>query len=141
MILTRYGSIPGQGTFGELTHNGFSCKTIEREWLDNKPFVSCIPAGEYKLIPHTRPNGDEVYAIVNESTGIYQYPNPKAKRDLILIHKANIMTELAGCIAPGNKHGSVHRSFGVHGSGNAMDRLREALGSETHTLKIQWRCL
>jgi hypothetical protein len=141
MKLTRFGSIPGQGTFGELEIDGHTFKTVEREWLNNKSFVSCIPAGEYQVIPHTRPNGDEVYAIVNESLGIYRYPDPKAVRDLILIHKANVMTELAGCIAPGNKHGGLNGNFGVYNSGDAMEQIRDLLGDETHTLTIQWRNL
>lgn len=139
--LARFGSIPGQGTFGELTIGDFTCKTIEREWLNNRSFVSCIPAGEYQLIPHERPNGDNVFAVVNEALGIYRYPHPGAKRDLILIHSANTMGELAGCIAPGDHHGGIGGKFAVYNSQVTMDKLKALLGTEEHTLTISWRHL
>lgn len=79
--------------------------------------------------------------MVNEDLGIYQYPHPKAKRDLILIHKANVMTELAGCIAPGSRHGGLGDKFAVYSSEDTMDALKVVLGDKTHTLTIHWRTI
>jgi len=139
IYLERFGSIPGQGTFGEMYIGDLLVKTLEREDLNNQRKVSCIPAGVYKMQPHTRPNGDEVYAIVNEELGVYLYPHPDAKRDLILIHIANVMSDIAGCIAPGSIHGAVKGQFGVQGSRVAMGKILKILGREEHTLHILWR--
>jgi len=141
ILLGRFGSIPGQGTFGEMVIGDFTCKTIEREWLDNKGFVSCIPAGEYQLIPHERPSGELVYSVVNEDMGIYEWPHKDAKRDLILIHTANTMDQLAGCIAPGDRFGGLAGKFGIYNSSSTMAELKNILGTESHTLHIQWRKL
>jgi len=141
IFATRFGSIPGQGTFGEWVIGHFTIKTIEREWLNNQRNVSCIPAGTYDLVPHTRPNGDEVYAIVNEDFGVYLYPNDKAERDLILVHVANIIDDIEGCIGPGSAYGGSKKGmFGVHNSSVAMVNLRGLLGrTETHKLHIKWK--
>lgn len=137
--LTRFGSIPGQGTFGEWTIGDLKVKTIEREWLNNRRMVSCIPAGAYQLVPHTRPNGDEVYAVVNETLGIYQYPNDDAVRDLILVHTANKQAELAGCIAPGAQFFGLKYSFAVSDSSLTMSAIKEQLGRERHNIYISWK--
>lgn len=139
IYLERFGSIPGQGTFGELVADDFTCKTVEREWLGNRRNVSCIPAGDYQLIPHHRPSGELVYAVVNESLGVYRYPHEDAKRDLILIHTGNIMTDLAGCIAPGAEHAGIFGKFGVNRSRDTMTELKKHLAMETHTLHIRWQ--
>jgi hypothetical protein len=63
--------------------------TIERPWIDNKVRVSCIPEGEYLVLP--------------DNTGRFQYFSVKnvTNRSAIEIHPANYASELMGCIAPG----------------------------------------
>lgn len=140
IYLERFGSIPGQGTFGEMKVGNLLFKTVEREWLDNKKNISCVPAGVYDLIPHLRVSGTEAYALVNHELGVYRYPNEKAKRDLILIHIANTMKDVVGCIGPGKVFGGIGDSFAVYSSGNSMKQIIEKLGrEETHTLHITWR--
>ena len=87
LSLERYGSTP-MGTFGELIVGDFKFYTVERQWLENKPFVSCIPSGDYDLKPFTRKNGDEVFALVNDE--ITYYREPGCTRYSILIHKDNV---------------------------------------------------
>lgn len=138
--LERFGSIPGQGTFGQMYIEDLKVCTVEREDLNNKRGVSCIPAGVYDLIPHVRPNKDKVYAVVNEELGVYQYPHEAAKRDLILIHVANTMNDIQGCIAPGSVHSIVKGKLGVINSGDTMKKIIQLLGrEETHKLHIVWR--
>lgn len=71
------------------------------------PNLSSIPAGTYRLIPHPRPNGDDVLALVNPGLGVYYLDSDRPRkvgRFMILIHPANHVGELAGCIAPGMRH-------------------------------------
>ena len=137
IYLERYGSTP-MGTFGELIIGDFKFHTVERPWLDNKPFVSCIPDGEYKLIPFTRSNGDEVFALINDD--ITKYKESHSTRYSVLIHKANISDELAGCIAPGVKFGFVKGKRAVLSSGLAMTQIMKLLKyDEEHTLTIEWQ--
>ena len=84
---------PG-GTNGKLFHyDRFVCHTIELPWLDNKPGLSCIPEGCYrvKLRYSLRHKGHFLLEGVSN-------------RGLILVHPANdAATELKGCIAPVTK--------------------------------------
>jgi len=141
ILLTRHGSIPGVGTFGTLKVGDKVYRTVEREDLNNKPFVSCIPNGNYQLVPHdsTTKNkqfGGHCYAMVNEEYGVYQYENANALRYACLIHIANWPSELAGCVAPG-----LHYHPGKWGVANSADAMREIidqLGREQHQLIITW---
>ena len=48
-LIERYES-GDMGTFGALFAEGFTCYTGELPWRDNKPEISCIPVGLYKVI-------------------------------------------------------------------------------------------
>ncbi|HMR89730.1 MAG TPA: DUF5675 family protein [Saprospiraceae bacterium] len=84
-------------TLGELLYNGkVLCKTLELPWLNNKRRESCIPTGTYEVIRRTSPKYGEHFHILN-------VPD----RDAILIHNANYVRELKGCIAPGVNHTDI----------------------------------
>ena len=79
------------GTNGTLTINGaFICYTIELPWLNNQPQLSCIPEGQYKIVPRfSKKHGKHL--LIKDVPG----------RALILLHPANnAQKELKGCIAP-----------------------------------------
>ncbi len=80
-----------QGTNGALLLDGVKlCATIELPWRNNKPRISCIPEGDYKLIKRYSPH-------FNVHLQLCDVPG----RELILIHPANdAVKELNGCIAP-----------------------------------------
>lgn len=126
-------------------------RTIERPWIPNpngakggKPWESCVPDGTYVLSPWTRPDGDKVFILYSPKLGVYRTPDehePDHGRNLILIHVANWVDQVAGCIAPGvarvpmERHGRMQQA--VANSGAAMSMLRTWLGSErSHTLWI-----
>ncbi len=75
----------------------FECFTLELPWKDNIPHVSCIPVGEYKVVPRTSPKyGDHLH--------ILDVPG----RSLILIHQANYVDQLLGCIAVGRSRADLN---------------------------------
>jgi hypothetical protein len=91
-------------TIGSAYFNGdFICYTLERSYLDNKPFVSCIEEDEYELVPHVSKKFGETYALVNKNIGVTHYQESDSVRYAILIHAANSPNELAGCIACGTR--------------------------------------
>ena len=103
-------------TYGVLL-KGLSplCVTMERPWLDNKRNVSCIPPGEYKCVPHTGTKFKNVWRLEN-------VPD----RSAILIHAANYVHEIEGCIAVGMGYWME----GVSASQRAMQLLKERLPAE-----------
>lgn len=82
--------------------------TLERPWIEGPagglPFESCVPDGRYELVPHSRPNGDQVYALRNPDLGVFYTREERGTRPgryLILLHSANWVEQIIGCIAPG----------------------------------------
>lgn len=86
------------GTFGLMHIGDTTLHSLERPWLGNKPFVSCIPEGVYRL--RKRESG-----VMNRSTG-GEFPigwevTNVPDRTFIMIHPANFVWELNGCISLG----------------------------------------
>ena len=79
----------------------FSCYTIENPWLDNKPYVSCIPTGTYKAFRRTSPSNGNVIELKD-------VPN----RTFIQFHVANFPEDVKGCIGVGlsKEDGAVYES-------------------------------
>ena len=81
------------GLFIDNKLNKPICLSIERIWRDNRPFESCIPNGDYKVVEYTSPRFYNVFQLMRVLDRTY-----------ILIHSANYSCELSGCIAPGESY-------------------------------------
>lgn len=121
ITIRRWGHTP-HGTFGTLTFNDFRCFTIERPWVNNEPRVSCIPDGDYQGKWYDSPRFGRTIALVGETVSLF--PSPSHRRSAILIHKANTMDELLGCIGLGDSLGVVNGKWAVL---NSVRTLREFL--------------
>ena len=121
LVLTRLMHNPTEGTKGVLVlNNAHMFYTMEPPWVDNKPDVSCIPAGTYKLQHNTA--GDLKYFEIMD------VPNRKG----IEIHPANYYIntqtgkqELQGCIALGCS--MPRNKFSVGDSAKACKELKALL--------------
>lgn len=100
--LTRFADTP-DGVFGVLElFDSVGARvlrlwTAEDDWLDNKPSVSCIPAGLYDC---KRDVWHKYQVVVFQITSV---PN----RDRILIHYGNTEEDVQGCVIVGTDRGSV----------------------------------
>lgn len=120
--------------------------TIERPWIPHdtpggKPNESCCPDGRYKLIPHQRPNGDDVVALVNESLGVYYLADDRPDgvgRFLILCHIGNWVHDVIGCIAPALAKGPSAQGPMVKSSKAGMRRLMDFIDGDDAELEIRW---
>ena len=118
----------------------------ERPWIETapggEPEKSCVPAGRYILRPHHRGNGDDVVALVNPGHGVY-YMNadrPNAVgRFKILIHSANWVHEVIGCIAPGVGRLNSDKGRMVTASRASVKKIMEYIGDESAVLNISWK--
>lgn len=104
--------------------------TLERPWVPGAPggmpFASCVPDGSFGLVPHTRPNGDEVLALRNPDLHVFYTDEERAGRPgryLILIHAGNYVSDVVGCIAPGVVRAIVDNRRMVQSSRLAMSRI------------------
>ena len=128
ILLERFASTPF-GVFGRLTVRGFECYTVERPWLGNRPWVSCIPAGGYG-IGRKRYNRGGYDAL--EVEGV-------PERSSILIHVGNTMDDVQGCIAVGGGLGYINGKWAVIGSRVAFAALMDATSEPVDEIAICWK--
>lgn len=90
------------GTFGTMAIDGeMFCYTAEQPWNDNKEGQSCVPLGDYALIPYISPKNGPTVVLHNPALGIYGpdlEPKPGEPgypgRTVCEIHAANWPSEL-----------------------------------------------
>ena len=122
-------------TIGKLYLNDeLICSTMEKPWRDNRPSVSCIPAGRYDLKPCLSNRFGQTYCLENKDLDVSL--DGDTKRTHILIHKANKESELLGCIAPVSYFGILDNEWAGLSSKKAYDKLMTLLNKECHTIEI-----
>lgn len=94
------------------------CKTLENGWKDNKPKISCIPAGTYNC--------------TKDNTGKFQYwkINNVSNRSNIEIHNGNTADHTLGCVIIGQRWGRLNNKPAVLGSIAALNQLKKLLPNE-----------
>lgn len=126
---TGYIDLAGLGASGR----DIRIYTLERPWISSPPVnlhdgmragewvappcgtkgVSCIPPGVYRLERHTTDAHPATFALVNPDLWVYHFESdvPTDRRGFartaVLIHPANYVEELRGCIAPGLRKDSL----------------------------------
>ncbi len=132
------------GTFGAMDIDGVAfCQTAEQPWANNVNDHSCVPLGDYELIPYDSPSHGKTVVLHNPDLQVYG-PNmgPPAGqhgRTFCEIHVANWPSELKGCIAVGAAYNANLAPHGpaVTGSGPTFAKLQAAWGNrEGLTLSI-----
>ncbi len=108
-IITRF-CYSSMGTFGALSiQNGklaiFNGYTVERPWILNHPYTSCIPEGGYICKPVDSPKFGKTYEVTD-------VPN----RTHILIHAGNVASDFQGCIGIGDTLGCLNSKWAVTNS-------------------------
>lgn len=117
------------GTFGKILLPEYVIYTIERPWLNNKPYISCIPPGEYKAeLSHYYRGGYDTFEIKNVP-----------ERSLIKFHKASFATDVQGCVGLGLRIGAVDNRWGVFDCDEAMSAFMKILTDiQEMTVKIRY---
>lgn len=122
LFRTSSSTVATEGYFDTHPHRIF---TLERPWVPASPYraddwipcgrkgVSCVPPGRYLLVPHNSEAHPHTVALVNPDLWVYHLDAdvPASQRNFartaVLIHPANYVSELRGCIAPGWSRGPV----------------------------------
>jgi hypothetical protein len=144
--LTRFAYL-STCTLGWMQFGPLRLATIERPWIPDpdggpagKERESCIGDGVYTVSPWNTERFPGTFILQNDALGVYRQPNlippgQKWGRSAILIHVGNAVADVIGCIAVGLQH--TEPALMVAGSRAALQRLREVLGTHTHTLTIR----
>lgn len=137
----------GVRTFGELhwADEQIVLQTLERPWIPTitpggHPYTSCVPLGVYRLEVHDTITHPQTWAMVNHELGVYHEPAEipsQGGRAVCLIHSANVVRQLAGCIAVGLTRSLLRGEPDVASSGEAFRVLKEAVPyQDGHILTI-----
>ena len=127
------------GTGGELvlkdlrTDKDLVLFTVERPWLDNKPFVSCIPTGTYTVKKRDGSNQDLKYPDAWEVLDVKH-------RWGILFHVANTPIDVVGCIGPNRAlkiDANTIRGYHSRVAVDDMDKFLSDAGVSEFTLIIE----
>lgn len=114
----------------------FECDTIELPYLNNRPQVSCIPKGAYKVVYRESAKYPQHYHILD-------VPN----RSFILIHQANYVgsknprtrkADLLGCIGVGRGYADLNGDGIVEltRSSATLKQMIAVIGKKSFTLTI-----
>lgn len=100
--------------YDDLNREIFRIHSLELPWKDNKVSISCIPPGEYTLLHRT-----------SQKFGKHIHVTNVPGRSWILIHPANFVSQLRGCIAPGLSRMDLNddQILDVTNSRNAMEMI------------------
>jgi hypothetical protein len=108
-------------------------KGLELPWRQNKKGISCIPEGLYRAVA-VRRTSNKMYAI-----WIQDVPG----RSEVMIHTANYVRELRGCLAPGVAHIDIDGDgiIDIRSSQMIMDtlQLNIPLGDEIEVMITSMR--
>lgn len=127
LTLTRVAHLP-TAVFGVLhLPDGSTTWTVEAPWCGNRANESCVPEGEYALVPGVYNRGGYPTWEIRDLPGA----NLLAGRTLLKFHRANLGSELRGCIAPGAYLGTLRGLWAVLESKRAHDRIMAALAGQT----------
>lgn len=131
-------------TMGQLTAGDTTVQVLERPWVPDPEGSagmagrSCVPPGTYALELHDTEAHPRTWALVNRALGVIHEPDasmPHA-RVACLLHPANFVYELRGCVAPGLKR----VGHTVQQSRDAFERIRSIVPwMPGHTLTITVR--
>jgi hypothetical protein len=110
----------GEATLGimELNHKEI-CRTLENEWLNNEPFISCIPAGDYVVKSYSSSKYPDCWEVKDVDG-----------RSYILLHNGNITDHTQGCILVGKSWGFLQDQLAVLSSKTTLNKLRSILDDE-----------
>jgi hypothetical protein len=94
------------GTHGTMEIDGRTFHTLEPPDLGNEPFQSCVPLGEYDLIPFDSPKYGKTFIMVNHDLNVYEREDspgrPEKGRFLCLFtHYGNEVWNFVGCVGAG----------------------------------------
>lgn len=137
VVITR-GPSTDAGTFGVLRAERdslvFTCYTGELPWRDNKPNISCIPAGLYVVTRYASSRFGNTYLV-----------NDVSRRSGILFHAANyfgnrdigLRTDVEGCIGLGMGKAKLNGQAGLTHSRHAITAFENFLSFNSFDLEIK----
>lgn len=123
----------GRVSVVSIAGDDFRSLIMELPWRNNQHNISCIPPGNYPVVPYRSPKFGLVYLITKVSN-----------RSGVLFHTGNFAGDVSkgfkthshGCALHGTKEGIVSGQRAVLLSKNAQWQFKNAVGEEQFLLTI-----
>lgn len=144
--LIRIAYLP-QVTLGRWLVGSFLFHTLEEPWRADPdgpggqrregPLAeSCIPDGDYSLVPHNGTTWQGVWRFENPALGVYGFESQipagaRFGRSTILAHSGVSVNSILGCVLLGLGHVYQNGRFEVTDSKAALEKFRSLLGIGT----------
>lgn len=120
----------GCGRYSIASIRDFTFWIAEREWRQNLPNVSCVPRGEYRLVPHDSKRYPRTWAL--EGLTVSHWPDPLKTRSTCVIHAVRSPSALQGCLSAAS---SIREDGTLVGYNETTERLLiELSGAQFHDL-------
>lgn len=100
--------------------------TLEKDWTNNTPTVSCIPEGLYRCVWQKSHRFGWCYEVRNV-----------LDRSRILIHSGNTSDDSSGCILLGTSYSELVYRKAVFGSRDAISLFHNRMNKQNFKLEIQ----
>ena len=102
-----------KGVLGRFHIKDQEFYTIERAWVNNEPYISCIPEGNYIALPYSSEKYPDTFEVM-------EVPN---RTKILFCHKGNYPHNVQGCFALGLSVWDDR--IAVQSSKAAMEKFRE----------------
>ena len=114
------------GCISEVDIDDLKIYGMEQPWRNNKSSISCIPDGQYILVPHESGKYGNTWAFVGGT--VSHYRDRSSSRYACLIHAGNTVSDVKGCLAVGLDWTTTPEgNLFVSSSRKAMTALKEKL--------------
>ena len=139
ITIERVANLP-TGVWGRAMEDGKRIAwTLEQPWRDNKPFRSCIPAGQYVLTPFDGAKYKNTFAFYNPDLNVH-IVNQEFGRYACVIHSANVVDELQGCVAFGKDLSVINGQWAITNSKETTHMILEKIRQNVqHRINIVWQ--
>jgi len=145
LIITRFADHPKLGCPGELHIDGQLLGiSLEREYNDNKPYISSVPCGTYTLIPHYSKRYGDVFIMVNPELNVYALKEDRLSETdrfkCYAFHLGSYKDNFQGCIGVGQYYTLINNEMGISNTRDTSKAVNAILRTEGITeLTIQWK--
>lgn len=122
------------GTFGRIVTPCLTLFTGELPWRDNAPNISSIPTGIYKVSMTYSPRFKRLMYLlwnVKGRSGVRIHP-----ANFVGDSKKGLKCQLNGCVALGEKLGTMDGQKAILVSRPAVDRFERELGGQPFELEV-----
>ena len=108
MIKLKRDNLSATGKHGIFELGDKDWHSLEQPDNDNQPFISCVPVGDYDLVPYKSKKYGDCYVMVNEDLNVYERKDSPGRPEdgrykCLFSHRGNWVKNFQGCV--GASHG------------------------------------